>query len=625
MDESPLLSNEVKEYINIHQIEKTMNKALNSILLSLPSDPYSAFIDIFKNNCNETITIKKIKLSKETNIEFKAIPILNVSLLYKGLSEEFKINLPISFSQYSNNEELIDKLNTLYEENLEMSFANNNKTYNYNNIVLLDNFLETVYHNYEKNNLNINNTNGFLDVLLVKNLVFSVSLACNAIYAKLKGEENFRTAIEHLCDSFENKNSKANKLASKKGLVSVKDTKNLVKESEVTLKTEQDVKVQMSTKSLKPKGNESKEKNLAKKKETSKDVKNETKTSKFHVNFNSTGGFPKYPNLGIMVYKCGKGVSKVKFDKFFIIFDLSANPNQASVINVIKLLQASMKKILTAGKLGENGFRLNNESSHFSPYDTINDTVKSIEEMIKEVSKDPSFNSCNIKLNIGIDCNANNFYTESTKKYEMDGMKKPPDSDELIDFYVKYCKDHPLITYLEDPLADSDIQSTKKMIKKFGEIYPIIRLSCKNLIGNSFYNLKNHLIPAKLEEVLKSINHSKLESDNALTNPMESSHSLSRDPEKLLEEINKAKLLPDSVSIKYNEFCSVNTLFEAIKIVKKVNIQHTTLWDAPIENYNPFFIDIGLGVKANMIVLSGINSKNERLRNILDFVSNIEI
>lgn len=43
-------------------------------------------------------------------------------------------------------------------------------------------------------------------------------------------------------------------------------------------------------------------------------------------------------------------------------------------------------------------------------------------------------------------------------------MKKPPDADQLIDFYLKFCNDHPLINFLEDPIADVDIEGWKKIM-----------------------------------------------------------------------------------------------------------------------------------------------------------------
>ena len=128
--------------------------------------------------------------------------------------------------------------------------------------------------------------------------------------------------------------------------------------------------------------------------------------------------------------------------------------------------------------------RLNTEGSYYSPNDTVNDTIKLIEEIIKDLGEPGKFS-------IGIDCNANNYYVEGTKKYEMDGFKQPSDVEPLIDFYYKFVTDHPLITYLEDPIADTDISGWKKLYTKFEGKNIII--SAKNMLKN-FTILKQVLL-----------------------------------------------------------------------------------------------------------------------------------
>ena len=59
----------------------------------------------------------------------------------------------------------------------------------------------------------------------------------------------------------------------------------------------------------------------------------------------------KYPNLGVVIFKCGKGISKVKFDRFMLIIDLSHNPSQHNVSLIFKAIMVILRKILTAGNL----------------------------------------------------------------------------------------------------------------------------------------------------------------------------------------------------------------------------------------------------------------------------------
>lgn len=132
----------------------------------------------------------------------------------------------------------------------------------------------------------------------------------------------------------------------------------------------------------------------------------------------------------------------------------------------------------------ETGIKMNTEGSYFTPNDTsINDTVKVLEDIIKDLGEAN-------KVNIGIDCNANNFYSDQAKKYEMDGFKTPIENDQLIDFYLKFCSEHPLVTYLEDPVSELDLHGWKKLLAKF-EGKQNILISGKNLFNDNPAVLKN--------------------------------------------------------------------------------------------------------------------------------------
>jgi enolase len=185
------------------------------------------------------------------------------------------------------------------------------------------------------------------------------------------------------------------------------------------------------------------------------------------------------PNLAFTIFKCGKSVgSKVKFERFMLIINNSIKMKEDDLNNLIAKIYASVKKVLSAGKKGVDGMTLNSEGSYNSPNDTINDTMKLMEEIIKDTGEQS-------KLSIGIDCHANNYYNSETMKYEMDGFKQPSEVELLIEFYLKYCTDHPLITYLEDPIADSDYVGWKKMYWRFENMRPGVTITCKNLIDEN--------------------------------------------------------------------------------------------------------------------------------------------
>ena len=126
---------------------------------------------------------------------------------------------------------------------------------------------------------------------------------------------------------------------------------------------------------------------------------------------------------------------------------------------------------------------MNSDGSYFTPNDnSINDTVKVLEDILKDLNEGN-------KVTIGIDCNADNFYTDAAKKYEMDGFKTPIENDQLIEFYLKYCSEHPLISYLEDPMSMLDVQGWKKMLSKF-EGKQNFTISGKNIFNDNCHQLK---------------------------------------------------------------------------------------------------------------------------------------
>jgi len=189
------------------------------------------------------------------------------------------------------------------------------------------------------------------------------------------------------------------------------------------------------------------------------------------------------PDLGFILFKTGKEMnSKTKFENWILFVDNSSKLSSSELKEILSKIYEAIRKFLTAGKAGEGGMKLNEENSYYPPTDTMNDIIKLLENIINETG-------ANDKLYFGIDCNANNFYNESNNTYEMDGFKKPPETEELINFYVKLCQDHPLLKYLEDPLGDGDLMGWKKMLDKFKEEKPEVKICSKSLVLDDIQKL----------------------------------------------------------------------------------------------------------------------------------------
>jgi len=138
--------------------------------------------------------------------------------------------------------------------------------------------------------------------------------------------------------------------------------------------------------------------------------------------------------------------SKVKFARFGLIYQPQVGVND--VTKDINVLYRAIRKQLASGKQGEAGLKPIS-GSFICTMDTINDALKVLEESIKVTKLE------NVK--IFICCNATDVYNETTGKYEMEGAKGQYESSQMVDYYVKFLNDHPLIAYLEDPMANIDL------------------------------------------------------------------------------------------------------------------------------------------------------------------------
>mmetsp|Transcript_40692 Transcript_40692/g.39296 ORF Transcript_40692/g.39296 Transcript_40692/m.39296 type:complete len:90 (+) Transcript_40692:860-1129(+) len=72
-------------------------------------------------------------------------------------------------------------------------------------------------------------------------------------------------------------------------------------------------------------------------------------------------------------------------------------------------------------------------------------------------------------LKYGINTDMDSYFIREQNKYDVEGPKNLFDQDMLTEYYVKLATDHPLIEYIEDPMADGDIVGYQKIIKRFKE------------------------------------------------------------------------------------------------------------------------------------------------------------
>mmetsp|Transcript_9852 Transcript_9852/g.12214 ORF Transcript_9852/g.12214 Transcript_9852/m.12214 type:complete len:301 (-) Transcript_9852:248-1150(-) len=176
---------------------------------------------------------------------------------------------------------------------------------------------------------------------------------------------------------------------------------------------------------------------------------------------------------------------------------------------------AFLKSKFTIGKGGDSAFKVLADGSYLNAYATIADTFRNIEESItvsganeqrpgtvggnstgrvgtaisgnskksvatkqrtaiaaeqQTASLDPSLESLrgphvNV-FSIGINCDGESVFNKDPKdpnKYEVEGQKAQSSTQQLVDYYVKMCQEHPLLSYLEDPFAERDMEGYRKL------------------------------------------------------------------------------------------------------------------------------------------------------------------
>jgi hypothetical protein len=61
----------------------------------------------------------------------------------------------------------------------------------------------------------------------------------------------------------------------------------------------------------------------------------------------------------------------------------------------------------------------------------------------------------------------------------------------MIEWLIKQCNEHPLIEYLEDPIVDGDPAAYQRLLKRFKEAAPRVKIGIKNWFKSNFDNIKN--------------------------------------------------------------------------------------------------------------------------------------
>jgi len=87
---------------------------------------------------------------------------------------------------------------------------------------------------------------------------------------------------------------------------------------------------------------------------------------------------------------------------------------------------------------------------------------------------------------IGMNCDADKQFNNDPKdpnKYEIEGLKTQSTGVQVCDYLMKMVEEHPLITYIEDPMAEGDAESIRKLKCMLLEKAPSVMLGLKSAIS----------------------------------------------------------------------------------------------------------------------------------------------
>ena len=354
----------------------------------------------------------------------------------------------------------------------------------------------------------------------------------------------------------------------------------------------------------------------------------------FKINSRKKG---KTPNLGFCIFKTGKNMnSKIKYERFLIminneIFNNNEIDKKKIIIELYSKMYEIIRKVLTAGKAGENGMKTNNEGSFTPPSDKYEDVLKLMEGFIKDINA--SMNNQNI-VSLGIDFNADNYFNPKDNTYEAEGAKKPLDNVQLIDTYLKLIADHPSLTYLEQPLSCDDEDGWSLLIEKLKE-KPNINLVKKVDIYKKEPEPKiaatdpNELLKDKKEEkeMKKEESKDKVDKGKKTKKKKKSAEAVKTDEPQIKTEENFKKEKPKIglCSYRLREPIVISDLFNNILKMKEKNKSvGGVIYENDIESNQAGIIYLGMALNFDYIILNGVNMSEQKIIKIKAYIEELD-
>jgi len=287
---------------------------------------------------------------------------------------------------------------------------------------------------------------------------------------------------------------------------------------------------------------------------------------------------PKIPGLFLCILQGSKlHGSKCKPARFYYIIPQDKTGVEKTVI--ARNLSFGVRKTIASGKLGENGVKQLSDGSFICPFDTINDNLKMLDEVINQ-------NGLKDSVKIGIEWAADNLFQPTAGKYELENPnpKNFLDVNQLADYYAKLCTDRPSLAYLEDPVVSDNYDHWIALKTK---------LQGKNI------KLGSRKLYSSLENAKKALEIVKPE-EGGLT-------------EEEAKTANEKKIHLDYAVIRYGDFSTLGTFCQLSSFVlsRSPNV-NLVIHDNNSETEDTFIVDLAVSNPRHSLLL-GPPLKSERL------------
>lgn len=375
--------------------------------------------------------------------------------------------------------------------------------------------------------------------------------------------------------------------------------------------------------------------------------------------------------LLVNIFTGGKiAASPVKFAHFYLICDGQANLD-VSVPAAFRAFLAHLKTKFTVGKGGDSPFKVMPDGSYFNAYPSINDSLKFLEESIavssangsrpatnqgstgragtalsgKSKRSDAQADAADVTsqqaprnvFQIGVNCDAESLFNKDPKdpnKYEIEGVKVQSTSQQLIEYYVKLCQDHPLITYVEDPFAEADMEGYRKFKEALQEAgLGHVKIGMKHIFRSSLLSKVQDVTsvrPLTAEEQKAEEDAREEEAKRPPTQELGKGKAAAASNASKTESYkgpNHDKFIPHCVSLRTSPLSTVSDLFDfwrysaslsdeqrfSIIIDDQVNQEVQSELDCSV-------VDLGIGLGCEFVLVRGC-AKPERLAKIQHYGS----